>query len=627
VQTNGAAEEATVYTYDDIDRLATVTYAPDGAHPNGRKVTYGHDGAGNRKTEVVTDPQTEAVLESKTGHFDNANRLTELTDNLDSVQTTTLVWDKNGNLLSETKVGVTTSYRYDLRDTLAEVERGGQPLARLLGDFDERRVLKIGDPTRPGGSGVQEYLYNGSRLVLDVENGQPTARYEWTNEELVSLLQSGGTRRYFALDGLETVLALTDEAGLATDRLNFDAWGVPTPGTDFGTSGNRFAFTSHRFDTELDLYYAGGRMYSPTIGRFISQDTLSLDPNNPDTWDLFSYARGNPTRYVDPTGHQTADPSAPRDEADETAGRDTRPASPPSEQLSARELQPWEPGWGAQATVVQEETWLDKVRRKLGVVGRTGSAMWDDFWSWAGGHAGDQGEALAKGTIKQRPPSESTRTKQEIAQALADRDPTLVAQAQQTAQQADLAEAARQQAGEFGRAGGEGGVWLAREGVGAYGQVKAIQLATTLGASAVGAAVLGKGREALDVRRRIGIGGRIESAFAKLERQHIGAGTGTTAASRSAVRAAGNASDDAGHLIGRLLGGRGGTGYVVPQNPTVNRGTFRAFEAQVAQEVEAGREVYVRVTPRYVGNVTRPQEIVYQVRVDGQTRTVVFANP
>ena len=305
LQTNGGAEETTTYTYDDLDRLATVTYAPDATHPNGRKVTYGHDGAGNRETEVVTDSVTEAVLESKTGHFDNANRLTELTDNLDFAQTTTLLWDKNGNLLSETKAGVTTNYRYDLRDTLAEVERSGQPLARFLGDFDERRVLKIGDPTRPGGSGAQEYVYNGSRLILDLENGQPTARYEWTNEELVSLLQSGGARRYFALDGLETVLALTDEQGQAADRLNFDAWGVPKEGTDFGTSGNRFAFTSHRFDTELNLYYAGGRMYSPTIGRFISQDTLSLGPNNPDSWNLFSYARANPTRYVDPTGHMS----------------------------------------------------------------------------------------------------------------------------------------------------------------------------------------------------------------------------------------------------------------------------------------------------------------------------------
>jgi RHS repeat-associated protein len=323
VQTNGGSAETTSYTYDDLDRLATITYPADGEHANGRTVTYGHDKAGNRTSEQVTDPVTQAVFESKAGIFDTANRLTTLTDNLDASQTTTLVWDKNGNLVSETKAGVTTSYRYDLRDTLAEVQRGEQTFARFLGDFDERRVLKIGDPTRPGGSGVQEYLYHGSRLVGEIENAQQVSRYEWTNEELVSLVQPNGTRRYFALDGLETVLALTDEAGEATDRLSFDAWGVPKEGTDFGTSGSRFAYASHRFDTELQMYYAGGRMYSPTIGRFISQDTLSLAPNNPDTWNLFSYARGNPTRYVDPTGHAALGVAARRAKEERAARGET----------------------------------------------------------------------------------------------------------------------------------------------------------------------------------------------------------------------------------------------------------------------------------------------------------------
>ncbi len=305
VQSNGGAAETTVYSYDKLDRLASVSYPADGAHPNGRKVSYGHDKAGNRTSEVTTDPVTLAVLESKAGVFDSANRLTTLTDDLDASRTRALVWDRNGNLLSDTKAGVTTSYRYDLRDTLAEVERGGQTLARFLGDFDERRVLKVGDPTRPAASGVQEYLYQDKRLVGEVENGQQVSRYEWTNEELESLQQTDGTRRYYALDGLETVLALTDEQGQATDRLNFDVWGVPKEGTDFGTSGNRYAFTSHRFDTELQMLYAGGREYDPEIGRFISQDDLSLDPNNPDTWNLFAYARANPTRYVDETGHET----------------------------------------------------------------------------------------------------------------------------------------------------------------------------------------------------------------------------------------------------------------------------------------------------------------------------------
>ena len=303
MQTNGGAEEATTYTYDDLDRLATVTYAPDAGHPNGRTVTYGHDGAGNRKSEVVTDPQTQAVLESKTGHFDNANRLTELTDNLDPAQTTTLRLGQEREPPLRDEGG--RHHQLPLRP--AGHARGGRArraaaralpgrLRRAAGPED-RRSDAAGREWCPGVPLQRQPTGGGSR------GGQPTARYEWTNEELVSLLQSGGTRRYFALDGLETVLALTDEQGQPTDRLSLDAWGVPKEGTDFGTSGNRFVFTSHRFDTEINLYYAGGRMYSPTIGRFISQDTLSLNPNNPDTWNLFSYARGNPTTFIDPTGH------------------------------------------------------------------------------------------------------------------------------------------------------------------------------------------------------------------------------------------------------------------------------------------------------------------------------------
>jgi RHS repeat-associated protein len=461
VQTNGGSEEATTYTYDDLDRLWTVTYPAAAEHPNGRMVTYGHDQAGNRKTEVVTDRQTEVVLESKTGIFDNVNRLTELTDNLEPAQTTTLLWDKNGNLLSETKAGVTTSYRYDLRDTLAEVERGGQALARFLGDFDERRVLKIGDPTRPGGSGVQEYLYYGSRLVLDVENGQPTARYEWTNEELVSLLQSGGTRRYFALDGLETVLALTDEAGQATDRLNFDAWGVPKEGTDFGTSGNRFAFTSHRFDTELDLYYAGGRMYSPTIGRFISQDTLSLEPNNPDTWNLFGYARANPTRYVDPTGHQTVDPYAP---PDDVIGGEASLAAVKAGQArdnAASSNQPWNPEGPPTPTTITEEDGLGSSALSFlaGALAKVGEFN-ESVKTWIG----DRVDAWTSKKLQPR----GDRSKADALQQLADQEtnnPALQGAARDLARTRDVAGGAQKTGTEIARKGAEGGAEFALEAI------------------------------------------------------------------------------------------------------------------------------------------------------------------
>ncbi len=113
--------------------------------------------------------------------------------------------------------------------------------------------------------------------------------------------------------------------------------------------------------------------------------------------------------------------------------------------------------------------------------------------------------------------------------------------------------------------------------------------------------------------------GRPKSAYMKVTQAHLGNGTGTNAVTRAAARAAGNATDDAGHLIGRLLGGPGGknAGNWVPQNPAINRGAFRSFEQQIANEVRAGHNVHIRVTPRYQGAATRPYQIKYQVRVNG----------
>ena len=130
-------------------------------------------------------------------------------------------------------------------------------------------------------------------------------------------------------------------------------------------------------------------------------------------------------------------------------------------------------------------------------------------------------------------------------------------------------------------------------------------------------------------RFRHSINGRLESAFAKIEPINIGAGTGTTEAARVLARSLGRITDDAGHAIGRNLGGLGGStsGNIFPQAPGVNRGAFRQFEQQIAKQVQAGRETFVRVVPKFEGNATRPNEIVFQVRIDGKTITRTFDNP
>ncbi|MDX5631029.1 MULTISPECIES: DNA/RNA non-specific endonuclease [unclassified Brenneria] len=54
---------------------------------------------------------------------------------------------------------------------------------------------------------------------------------------------------------------------------------------------------------------------------------------------------------------------------------------------------------------------------------------------------------------------------------------------------------------------------------------------------------------------------------------------------REAARALGNQSDDAGHILGKVLGGQGGKGNVFPQLPGINRGGYRVFEKSVKDYV------------------------------------------
>jgi hypothetical protein len=128
---------------------------------------------------------------------------------------------------------------------------------------------------------------------------------------------------------------------------------------------------------------------------------------------------------------------------------------------------------------------------------------------------------------------------------------------------------------------------------------------------------------------RTGASGELRSAFAKIEPGNIGQGTATNASSRASVRQLGNATDDAGHAIGQNLGGLGGVrgGNIFPQAPSVNRGAFNQFEQQIVRRVEAGDNVFTRVVPKYRAGETRPFEILYQVRINGQTISRTFPNP
>jgi RHS repeat-associated protein len=84
---------------------------------------------------------------------------------------------------------------------------------------------------------------------------------------------------------------------------------------------NHYKFTGKELDDETGLYNYGARYFSPGLGRFVTPD-WSAKPvpipyanlKDPQTLNLFSYVRNNPTSLPDPDGHavQLSDDEAKR---------------------------------------------------------------------------------------------------------------------------------------------------------------------------------------------------------------------------------------------------------------------------------------------------------------------------
>ncbi|WP_379143213.1 polymorphic toxin-type HINT domain-containing protein, partial [Paenibacillus sp. sgz500992] len=52
------------------------------------------------------------------------------------------------------------------------------------------------------------------------------------------------------------------------------------------------------------LYYLRARYYDPSIGRFLNEDTVEGQIDNPLSQNLYTYVSNNPLIYTDPTGHR-----------------------------------------------------------------------------------------------------------------------------------------------------------------------------------------------------------------------------------------------------------------------------------------------------------------------------------
>ena len=264
------------YTYNSLNRL--ISAAESGAGTAWSR-SYSYDIFGNRAVSANRGLPTSPLMPTATTGFSSAtNRLTlsgASYDNAGNLTGTplgdTLAYDAENRLTGYTLSSATTNYKY-----------GPQG----------RRVQKVTPTT------TETYVYDAfGKLAAEYSTATPT---------------SPGTF-YRTTDHLGSTRLVTKQDQSDADCFDYAPFGEEIPDTLGARSSNtcfaasfdgRHRFTGQERDSESDLDYFLARYYSGPMGRFLSVDPLlnSGRPDDPQTWNRYSYVGGNPLSFIDPLG-------------------------------------------------------------------------------------------------------------------------------------------------------------------------------------------------------------------------------------------------------------------------------------------------------------------------------------
>jgi RHS repeat-associated protein len=283
------------FTYDATLQLTGGGY-PTATEP--RSESYAYDLEGNRTSSHLSASYTH----------DTANRLRADADSCYD-------YDENGNLARKRDrvgldctdtSGAAKEYTWDVLNRLVRIDFPDATYAAYRYDAQGRRIEKDVN------GALTRYVYDGDAILLEYDGANVLqARYSH-GEEIDQPLamardidadgQLGAAESFFYhTDHLGSVRLVTDAAGAAANRYDYDAFGN-WEATSYETVANPFGFTARERDAESGLMFYRARYYDPKIGRFISEDPIGFEARD---LNLYRYAANSPLILIDPSGEVT----------------------------------------------------------------------------------------------------------------------------------------------------------------------------------------------------------------------------------------------------------------------------------------------------------------------------------
>jgi RHS repeat-associated protein len=265
------------FTYDALNRLTRgVTNSLTAS--NTWDISWAYDRYGNRTNQTLNGGTLAVTQTSLT--FDTHNH-----------PTGGFSFDLSGNTLDD---GVTHNYVYDAENRYTQLG------STLVNTFDGTN-LRV-EKTTSGSTNV--YIFAGSLVIAEYSPSAPpsapTREYIYVGPQLLASLDSSGNPTYRHFDNL-SVRMFTDGGGNAIGTQGHLPFGDPWYST--GTV-DKWKFSSYERDSDTTLDYALMRFDSSRLARFATSDPYagSMNTNNPQSWNRYSYVMNDPVNNFDPLG-------------------------------------------------------------------------------------------------------------------------------------------------------------------------------------------------------------------------------------------------------------------------------------------------------------------------------------
>ena len=300
------------FTYDDLNRLTSETY--DGVT---NSTSYDANGNITSKTAVGDYEYTA-----------QSHRLNLIRRS--GVAGPTFTYDERGNVLTDE----TRTYKYTIFDKPSSIISGENITTfRYGGDRSRYKRTVNGKVTwYVGGVEITEGDTPDSKIYTRYIDGYAIVRSkERKNPGDGALTRTLDTVRYPVKDNMGSVVTLLNEEGFQAgengfveQQASFDAWGKRRSASDWNAALDQSTssfkrllditprgYTGHEMLDTLGLIHMNGRVYDPTIGRFVSADPIIQAPENTQSYNRYAYVLNNPLKYMDPSGYSSSNVEEP----------------------------------------------------------------------------------------------------------------------------------------------------------------------------------------------------------------------------------------------------------------------------------------------------------------------------